>query len=326
MHILLHHIPGATSYDDLKTTLDGITHTTFKETAIAYGLLESDEEWDQCLSEATVSFMPRQLHSLFVTILIFGEPAKPTVLWEKYKEIMGKDIFWDVLSLTHISDTQKRLHADNEVLLLLQEELEGMGTCLEKFGLPTPNMENRVQTIPKVILEEMFNPEMQRENSSTKCNMFNQDQQYGFCAIMKAVSDDNHTERLFFINAPGGYGKTFLIEALLATVRGLGKIALAVASSGIAAELLEGGRTAHSWFKIPIPIHETSVCSISLQSADAKLIQQTSLIMWDEIMMSHVDQIDCVDRSLRDILKLDKPFGNIVVVFGGDPHQILPVV
>ena len=117
-------------------------------------------------------------------------------------------------------------------------------------------------------------------------------------AIMKAVSDDNHTERLFFINAPGGYGKMFLIEALLATVRGLGKVALAVASSGIAAELLEGGRTAHSQFKIPIPIHETSVCSISLQSADAKLIQQTSLIMWDEIMMSHVDQVDYVDRFL----------------------------
>ena len=31
----------------------------------------------------------------------------------------------------------------------------------------------------------------------------------------------------------------FLIETLLSTVRGLGKIALAVASSGIAVELLE---------------------------------------------------------------------------------------
>ena len=46
---------------------------------------------------------------------------------------------------------------------------------------------------------------------------------------------------MFFVNAPGGYGKTFLIETLLSTVRGMGKIALAVASSGIAAELLEGG-------------------------------------------------------------------------------------
>ena len=131
---------------------------------------------------------------------------------------------------------------------------------------------------------------------------------------------------MFFLNVPRGYGKTFLIEALLSTVRGLGKIALAVASSGIAAELLEGGRTAHSRFKIPIPIHESSVCSVSLQSDDAKLFQQTSLIIWDEIMMSHVDQDHCVDRSLRDILKVDKPFGGIVVVFGGDPQQILPVV
>ena len=94
---------------------------------------------------------------------------------------------------------------------------------------------------------------------------------------------------------------------------------MAVASSGIAAELLEGGRTAHSRLKIPIPINENSVCSISLQSADAKLLQQTSLIIWDEIMMSYVNQVDCVDRSLRDILKVDQSFGGIVMVFGGDP-------
>ena len=63
---------------------------------------------------------------------------------------------------------------------------------------------------------------------------------------MKAVYNDNEPQRLFFINAPGGYGKTFLIEALLSTVQSMGKIALAVASSGIAAELLKGGRTTHS--------------------------------------------------------------------------------
>ena len=81
------------------------------------------------------------------------------------------------------------------------------------------------------------------------------------------------------------------------TVRGMQKIALAVASSGIAAELLEGGRTAHSWFKIPIPVNESSICSISLQSNDAKLIRETSLIIWDEVMMSHVHQIVLIDPS-----------------------------
>ena len=111
-----------------------------------------------------------------------------------------------------------------------------------------------------------------------------------------------------------------MIEALLSTVRGLGKIALAVASLGIAAELLEGGRAAHSRFKIPIPINESSVHNISLQYDLAKWIQETSLIIWDEIMMRHVYQVDCVDHSLWDIMKIDKAFGGIAVVFGGDSH------
>ena len=59
--LLLHHMPGATSFADLRKTPDGITHKTFKEAALAFGLLESDEEWNECLSEASVSFMPKQL-------------------------------------------------------------------------------------------------------------------------------------------------------------------------------------------------------------------------------------------------------------------------
>ena len=135
MQILLHHIPGATSYTDLKTFPDGVANRTFKETAIAMGLLESDEEADACLSEAAVGFMPKQLRSLFVTILIVGEPAKPIVLWEMYKEGMGEDIFHHTQTSLQMSDEEHRKYVDNEVLLLLQEEMEGIGTCLERFRI-----------------------------------------------------------------------------------------------------------------------------------------------------------------------------------------------
>ena len=57
---------------------------------------------------------------------------------------------------------------------------------------------------------------------------------------------------LFFIDGPGGIGKTFLYNLLLGRVRCEGHIALAMASSGIATLLLNGGRTAHSRFKIPV--------------------------------------------------------------------------
>ena len=60
------------------TSPDGVVSTTFKAAAMKLGLLDTDEEWDECLSEAALSFMPKQLQSLFVTILILGELAKPS--------------------------------------------------------------------------------------------------------------------------------------------------------------------------------------------------------------------------------------------------------
>ena len=66
--------------------------------------------------------------------------------------------------------------------------------------------------------------------------------------------------RVFFIDGLGGTGKTFLYSLLLAHVRARGQVALAVAPSGIAALLVEGGRTTHSRFKIPVPANETSTC------------------------------------------------------------------
>ena len=47
----------------------------------------------------------------------------------------------------------------------------------------------------------------------------------------------------FFIDDPGGTGKSFLYRALLATVRYRGFIDLVTASSGVAASLLPGGLT-----------------------------------------------------------------------------------
>src|SRR5438045_1073915 len=80
-------------------------------------------------------------------------------------------------------------------------------------------------------------------------------------------------------------------------------IALTVASSGIAAILLDGGRTSHSRFRIPIDITSESICSISAQSDIAKLIRMTKLIIWDEAPAQHRHCFEAVNRTLRDIQK-----------------------
>ncbi|CAN2390893.1 G-quadruplex DNA unwinding [Pristimantis euphronides] len=65
-----------------------------------------------------------------------------------------------------------------------------------------------------------------------------------------SFSETNKGE-IVFLDAPGGTGKTFVINLLLAKFQQQKKITLAVASSGIAATLLKGGRKAHSTFKLP---------------------------------------------------------------------------
>ena len=68
------------------------------------------------------------------------------------------------------------------------------------------------------------------------------------------------------------------------------------------------------------------VCSLSKNSATAKLIMDAKLIIWDEAPMMSKECYECVDRSFRDIMGIDLPFGGKVMVFGGDFRQVLPIV
>ena len=86
-----------------------------------------------------------------------------------------------------------------------------------------------------------------------------------FNKIVNAI--DNNLPQQFVINAPGGCGKTFLFECISTYVRSKGLIALCCASTGIAAWNLEGGRTAHSMFKIPINADEDSTSNIRAQTS-----------------------------------------------------------
>ncbi len=122
------------------------------------------------------------------------------------------------------------------------------------------------------------------------------------------------------------YRKTFVTRAIHDFLRLREKKAVAVATSAVAAVLLDEGRTEHSTFKIPIPITVESTCSISARSQLAQELQDTYFIIWDEIVMCHRYCVEAVDRTLRDITRRNLPFGGKCVLFSGDFRQILPVI
>ena len=94
----------------------------------------------------------------------------------------------------------------------------------------------------------------------------------------------------------------FFYFIILATIRSHNEIALALASSGIAATLLEGGRTAHSERKSPLNIqsNQTPTCNISKNSAMAKILQQCKLIVWNECA-AHKKSLEALDKTMKDL-------------------------
>ncbi|XP_071926116.1 uncharacterized protein [Coffea arabica] len=130
-----------------------------------------------------------------------------------------------------------------------------------------------------------------------------------------------------FIDGPGkGTGKTFLYRSLLATLRSQGYIAIDVATLGVAASLLPGGRTAHSRFKVPLDFSKNKTCQLRKQSSMAQLIIECKLFLWDEASMAKRESIEAFEELLKDLMETDESFGGKVVVFGGDFRQTLPVI
>uniref|UniRef100_A0A8C5PGY6 ATP-dependent DNA helicase n=1 Tax=Leptobrachium leishanense TaxID=445787 RepID=A0A8C5PGY6_9ANUR len=208
----------------------------------------------------------------------------------------------------------------NSALLDIQEILIVNGKKCQDFGIPTPTDYSTVLTtdIYDAVHQSHIGVQMQAA--------LNDQQRETFEDILSATQNDTLPQRCYFIDGPGGSGKTYLYQTLLHSFRGNKQIALAVASTGIAANLLEGGRTYHSQFKLPVPLLDTSTSSMRQTSNDATVLRKTKIIIWDESTMAPSNALRCIDKLLQELMKNNKPFGGKTIILGGDFRQTLPVV
>ena len=162
------------------------------------------------------------------------------------------------------------------------------------------------------------------EEHQNMIETMNAEQRARFDLIMNHV--EKKVGQVFFVDGPGGIGKTYLYKVLLAKVRSMNLIAIAIATSGIAASIMPGGRTAHSRFKIPIKLDNNTMCSFTKQSGTTELLRRAALVIWYEVTMTKRQAVETLDRTLQDIMGCNQPFGGKVMLFGGDFKQVLPVV
>ncbi|KAJ9552849.1 hypothetical protein OSB04_016894 [Centaurea solstitialis] len=114
---------------------------------------------------------------------------------------------------------------------------------------------------------------------------------------------DSKKSGAFFIEGPGGTGKTFLYRALPAKIRSRGEIALATATTVC-----------------------SSYCHNCKQSSLATLIKSSKLIIWDEAPTAKHSAIKALDDFLQDLMDSIEIFKGKVVVLGGDFRQTLSVL
>lgn len=320
---LLAVVKGAKSFRELRS-YRGVEYETFHGACLARGLLENDAEWRECLAEACEMQLGGRLRRLFATLLIFCVPSQPNVLWNEFWPQICDDL---PLRLTRMG-VQNRTPSDvgDYGLFLLNEILCESGYNLKDWpGMPFPTRDwGQLRDNPMIADQLSYDQHQQQALFHERIGLLNSEQFAAYEAVTASVASG--LGRAFFISGPGGTGKTFLYNVLCNKFRGDGGIVLCVASSGIAALLLPGGRTSHSMFKIPIDIHEDSMCSISKTSSRAELMRIAKVVIWDEISAQHRFAAEAVDRSLRDIRDDNRPFGGLTVVFGGDLQQTLPVV
>ncbi|KAG1494146.1 hypothetical protein G6F47_010255 [Rhizopus delemar] len=313
LQLLLTVVRGPTLFENLKT-VNGVVYSTFREAYQALHLVEDDQEWFKCFSEAVEFVSGSSLRSLFVSALLFQELNEPKSLWDRFCLNICDNLDVRIAQLGLLNqlcsdDTSNAFHQNlpklDYGLYLLEQALIDAGKALTDFNMPGPlfqwrSLMEQSSTINSNVFiqaEVAYYRNVKEQNYQQKISMMNISQKAVFDEIIDIISSNPNTAH-FFLKGPAGTGKTFVYNTLCHYFRRQGKIVVCVPSSGIASLLLPGGRTSHSRFKIPLNTYPDSVCLIKKNSDLAAMLRQCSLIIWDEIPMQHRHCFEAVSRTL----------------------------
>ncbi|UYV84552.1 hypothetical protein LAZ67_X002596 [Cordylochernes scorpioides] len=258
------------------------------------------------LEDGVVMNMPKQLRELFAYICAFGPLAKPRELWDEFKPHMCEDF----CRKRHPND-DACTHCEGYAMKEISDIFLSHRVNYNEYGLPVP-----AWNIPDVPCSEEYISDTEVLLAADKMKSFNAEQTAAYDQIMAAVKDVTMRPKCFFIDGPGGSGKTYLYTTLMHSVRGMNQVVLPAATTGIAANLLQGGKTMHSLYGLPIPLNETSVSNIKMTTMAAGTLRKAKLFIIDECTMASNHALNTIDRLLREVMTEDKRYPN-QIPFGG---------
>lgn len=133
-----------------------------------------------------------------------------------------------------------------------------------------------------------------------------------------------HSGEHVFLTGPAGSGKTHVLNQFIRQAKHDGKQVSVSATTGLAATHL-GGSTIHAWSGIGIHDELPANFAEHITKGRRDIIENTDVLIIDEISMLHDYRLDMVDRVARVVRDDDRPFGGIQVIMCGDFFQLPPV-
>ena len=212
-------------------------------------LLEDDNHWDLTLADEALNSSPQQIRQLFSIILTTCFPSETSALWNKYKDSMSEDILRRIRITNQNPIIEFSAEIYNKALIMIEDICILISNMpLIHFGMPAQNRPAADIINSDVQREQQFNMTSLATFVSHNEQLLTAEQRNVYDQINVSIAAQQGVF-FFFFDAPSGAGKTFLISLILARIRSQNNIALAIASSGIAATLLDGGQTVHSALK-----------------------------------------------------------------------------
>ncbi|POS82240.1 hypothetical protein EPUL_005446, partial [Erysiphe pulchra] len=255
----------------------------------------------------------RQTFAVGLALCVINDPQN---IWDHFREAFTDDCLYRIRNLESRLNPPPREWNEEQCrhdygLWLFGENLRHLDIDWRVARLRGP-MHNWTTLEDNPLMTEAlkFDREAEGTNYRDSLTKLSPGQRAAYESIVSTI-DNGTRPNTFFIQGPAGTGKTFLYNTIYSKYRSEGKIVLCVASSGIASLLLPNGRTAHSMFRIPVECNDTAVCDISGQSNLAKLLRNTSLIIWDEVTLQLKQNFGAVDRTLQSLLNNRDIFGGI---------------
>ena len=351
---------GMGSFEEVRT-YNGILYDSFQAVSRAMGLLQEDNEWKQCLQDAvdTITNVSK-LREFFVIVLFFNQPSNPSELWHLFKENLSYDFLY-------------RRYQEKNAISVVDAVLEGISNQSRKYiqddfdralyaiedilAQPTYNSTLEIAHLPKPIKQRHLLPEIEvptnvncsneqvsdcidveeeKRLSDEQFSTMNTEQRTVFLALSECLAKiaDKSISKCFFIDSPGGTGKTYVLNSFIHLCRSKGLKVMATAFSGIAANLLTNGRTCHSQFKLPLNTDNLGSSTGRIKGTEqlGRELIGTDVIIIDEAAQLQKQYLESIHHSTLDLHRAfhrketDVPFAGKLIICSGDFRQTLPII